>query len=420
MDFNGTLANGVELYTHINAALPDFCLRLLVRQGAAQEPREHHGLAHFLEHALFRAISERMGRQLYPTLTRLGLGFDAVINPTCVRFIVTGPSAHFARGLEILLGVMEPPFLSLEALNLERLRVQAEMREDDASDSADDFAYKQTWKGTPMARDILGTKTAVNRIGLDTLAAEHARWFSPGNFCFCATGSADMPLLRARLEALEPLSGVPAPQDVPVPPAFFHRDAAVAVDDAGYTWLRFCVDVDTARQPPLALTLMTDALRSDYGLIYRTLSEDTGLAYSYNDYFERCANIGNFYFDFEIQRERLNEAVDAVVNMLNGLKTAPDDFWEGVKAGFVALERCREASAETFNYVWLFDNGRCRCGFQSPEERLAAYLAISPDALRSLARAVFTPDNVLLCLRARKRRVNVQDLHNRLMRLKTE
>ena len=415
MNFNGTLPNGVELYTCLDPTLPEFCLMLLVRRGPLHEPRDKHGLAHFLEHAVFRSISERMDRQLYPTLTRLGVDFDATTYETHVLYTVTGPAAQAEFGLDLLLMILDPLRLSLDALNLERRRVQAEIRESD--DSADAFAHNRVWRGTPIARSIVGTAASVNRIGLESLAAEHARWFTAGGFCFCAAGSISLDLLRARLEALDRPQGEPSSQASPVPADFFRRGAAVAVDDASYTWLRFCVDLDISRHPPLALTLLTQALRSEFGLFYRTLSEDTALAYGINHYFVRCANIGSFTFDFETPPERLGEAVDVVVDMLRRLRNAPDGFWHDVIAGYIALERCQECDAQAMCEAWLFDNARWRCGFSDPDARIAAYAAITPDALRALAAQVFVPDNLLLCVRGNKRRIDPAELHERLMRL---
>ena len=419
MNFNGTLPNGVELYCCLNPELPEFCLSLLVRRGAIHEPRAQHGLTHFLEHAIFRSISERMGRALYPTLTRLGLTFDASTYSACVRFTVSGPSAQAETGLELLMMAIEPLCLPLDALNLERRRVQAEIREE-SEDDADTFAHTRVWKGTAMARSIAGTAGSVNRIGLESLAAEQARWFVAGGFCFCATGGMDEAALIGRLGGLRVAPGEPATPNAPVPEAFFRRDANVAVEDASYTWLRFCADVDTAHASPLALTLLTEALGSDYGRFYLALSEDTGLTYAVNDYFERCANIGNYYFDFETERTRVPEAVDAAVAMLNGLKHAPDDFFEDVKKGFIRREACLEGDAERFNSAWLYDNGRWRCGFQSRRQREDAYAAVPPEELRRLARAVFVPDNLLLCVRGRKRSLQVEDLRERLRRLAEE
>ena len=418
MDFNGTLENGVELYTCLNPNLSAFCLSLWVRRGSMHEPREAHGLAHFLEHAIFRSISERMGGQLYPTLRRLGLDFDASTYTGYVRFEISGLAGHFDAAADILLMALDVPTMSLEGMRLERLRVQTEIREEASEETADYFANSRVWRGTPLARSIAGTKHATNLIGFQALNEEHARWFSPGNFFFCLTGNApDAAGFARRLAAIRVTGDAPVIERAPVPEGFFHRDAAVEVQDSAYPWLRFCFDVDTSRHSEMAHIILVDYLLGDLGRLYMELSEYTGLVYDLNDYFERFSNIGCLCFDFEVEPAQLLRAVDVVVDVLNDAKRvdAPDllDFM----AGGAKDDRIKEDYVCTFNNYWGYDNGLRHCGFHSADERRAAYAAVTPAEIAALAREVFTPDNAILCVRGNKRRIDVGAIHSRLLRL---
>ena len=203
-------------------------------------------------------------------------------------------SEDFSLGLDILMMALEPPTLSLSGMNMERRRIQTEIREEDAPESADAFANGAVWRGTQLARSIAGTNHSTNLIGFDDLRAEHARWFSRGNFFFCATGNVPDPeALWERLSAVAPLGNAPVVEAAPVPPAFFHRDAAIEVQDRAYTWLRFCFDVDAARHSEAEMSCLLEYLLGDVGAMYLALSEDTGLVYDLNDYYERFSNIGN-------------------------------------------------------------------------------------------------------------------------------
>ena len=419
MDFNGALENGVELYTSLDPKLNGFCLSLWVRRGSMHEPRDRHGLAHFLEHVLFRAISERMGGRLYEWLIERGLDFDACTYANYVRFEISGVPEAFEEALELLLKVPEPPELSLEGLDRERRRVLAEIREEDAEESGDGFANAHVWRGTPLARSIAGRAASVNRIGFDSLREEHARWFSRGNFFFCATGSVpDLPGLKARLSALTPTSAAAVQEDAAAPAEFFHRGAGVVVQERYYGWARFCFDVATDRASEMALMLLLEYLLGDMGKLYLALSEDTGLTYNLDDYCERCANVGNLCFDFEVEPNRLYEAVDVVVDALNAAKDAPDADLLAARQGFLRGDVLKQDGMCAFNNTWGFDNGLKHCGFVSPEARRAAYRAVEPEDVRRLAREIFTPDNALMCVRAPRRCADRVALRERLMRLK--
>ena len=340
-DFNGILPNGVGLYTCLNANLNGFCLTLWTRRGAMHDAEGEAGLAHFLEHAVFRAISERMDGRLYEVLYEHGLRFDAVTSDAYVRFEMSGPSCEFDLGLELLLRVLEPPVLSVEGMQRERLRVQAEIREGDAENSYDQFARARVWRGTPLARTIEGSVNAANRVGFDALNREHAAWFSRGCFFFAAAGNVPDPQrLVARLSALEP--GEVQPVETPIiPPDFFRRDAAVHADAQRTPHLCFHFDVDCARCDPLALNLAQEYLLGDNGVLYLALSEDTGLAYGIDGYLQYCGDVAGLAFDFPVEPRRVEEAVRAAVDALNRAKDLPDAQAHAFLRGFAAMERQR-------------------------------------------------------------------------------
>ena len=418
MDFNGTLNNGVELYTCLNPALRGFCLSLWIRRGSMHEPGDAHGLVHFLEHAVFRSISERMGGRLYAQLTARGLCFDASTFVNYVRFEMSGPAEAFQAGLDILMMALDPPALTLEGLNMERRRIKTEIREEDAAESSDAFANSMVWRGTQLARNIAGTAHSVNLIGLDSLRAEYARWFSRGNFFFCATGHVpDVPALLARVGGIAPGSAAPVVEAAPVPPGFFRRDARVIVQDRGYTWLRFCFDVDTSRHSEAAFMNLEEYLLGDVGRLYLALSEDTALVYDLNDDFERYANIGNLSFEFEVEPRRAGEAIDCVVAALNGAKEAGDDALEAAKQCGIYGDWLKEQAVCTFNNIWGFDNGIRHGGFRSAEQRLEAYRAVTPEEMRQIAREAFRPENAVLCARGSRRRFDADGARQRLLRL---
>jgi len=303
-------------------------------------------------------------------------------------------------------------------MNMERRRIQTEIREEDAQESADAFANGWVWRGTQLARSISGTNHTTNRIGFQALRDEHARWFSRGNFFFCATGNVpDVGKLMSRLGAIEPGSVATVVEDAPVPPDFFHRGAAIHAQDRGYTWLRFSFDADTARHSEMAYMNLEEYLLGDVGKLYLALSEDTGLVYDLSDDFERFANIGCMSFEFEVEPGRLYEAVDAVVGALEETKCATDAALEGAKAGGIRNDIIKRDYVCTFNNQWGYDNGMRHCGFETLDQRTAAYAGVRPEEIRRLAREVFTTANLTLCIRGNKRRIDTERIRGILGKL---
>lgn len=418
-NFNGALPNGVELYTCLNPSLSTFCLALWVRQGALHNAPEQHGLAHLLEHASFRAVSEQLGGRLYSILRENGLSFDACTGDSHVRFEILGPSSAFDTALDLMLRVVEPPELSVGGLQLERLRVQAEIRENAAEDTTDHFIRGRVWPGTPLARTIEGTVASTNRMGFEALRAEHARWFRRGNFCFSAAGNIPDPdSLKARLASLGPLPGdAPADLTAPVPEGFMRRGAAVFTDDRSFTHLAFAFDVDTSACTEAELSMMEEYLLGDSGALYLALSEDTGLAYAIDGYTQVHSNVGCLLFDFDVEPARVDDAVRAALSALEAARDVGDAEASAFLSGCLSVERQRLDAPHSMACYWGFDNGLRRCGFRSAEDRLAEYAAVTPARLRQLFRETFTPARATLCAFGSPRRLRAVPLRDRLLSL---
>ena len=68
---------GVSVFHDKNENIHSFCLCLYVRAGSLFETKENNGISHFFEHIVFKNIHYQMGENLYQTLDRCGLDFNA-------------------------------------------------------------------------------------------------------------------------------------------------------------------------------------------------------------------------------------------------------------------------------------------------------------------------------------------------------
>ena len=81
-----TLANGLTVYLSENHEEPRISARIQVRAGAAQDPRDATGMAHYLEHMVANKGSQRMGTTDYeaerPHLERIRALYDELFTTT--------------------------------------------------------------------------------------------------------------------------------------------------------------------------------------------------------------------------------------------------------------------------------------------------------------------------------------------------
>ena len=79
---------GVSIFHDKNENIHSFCLCLYVRAGSLFETKENNGISHFFEHIVFKNIHYQMGENLYQTLDRCGLDFNASTYEEFIQFIL--------------------------------------------------------------------------------------------------------------------------------------------------------------------------------------------------------------------------------------------------------------------------------------------------------------------------------------------
>jgi predicted Zn-dependent peptidase len=294
--------NGVRIFSFENPAQHGFYLSLFVRAGSIYENESESGITHFLEHALIRNVHHLMGERLYAELDRYGLEFNASTYNEMVHFYVSGAKEHFARGAEILCRVFSEISLPKSEIDLERLRIKAEIREGDEKNSLAAFTLNAIYPDSPLKNPIVGTLRSVSSITGRKLEAYRKSIFTKENLFFYATGAVGEGEIASLMEALR---GYDLPhgekrESLPrLPEAFGRRGGSVFLKSADFTMLRFNFDVDMSRVKSAELDLLYDLLLSGYGArFFVEMSEKRGLFYDISGGIDRYKNAGLFYFSF--------------------------------------------------------------------------------------------------------------------------
>ena len=181
--------NGVTIYDYKNPNIHSFYISLFLRAGSMHE--EISGITHFLEHAAIRNVGAVMDGELYSTLDRFGMEFNASTYSEMVQFYITGATENFDLASEIIARILSPIILSASEIKTERERIKAEIRESDDSTSLSSFAGNIVHEGTSLARTITGTLGGVEKITKTRLEEYRKSVETPDNLFFYVTGNFD-------------------------------------------------------------------------------------------------------------------------------------------------------------------------------------------------------------------------------------
>lgn len=409
--------NGIVIYSYPNIHLHSFCVALYVKMGCLYEKEEENGITHLLEHLAFRNVDGLMNGELYHTLDRCGLSFNASTYKEFVQFIITGATQHFDVAVDIITKVLAPLHLTKDRIDLEKQRIKAEIREKGYEKSLDCFTDQIVWKGTGLTRDIAGKIGLLNKMGREKLGKAHKKMFSRNNMFFYLTGNVterQIDYLEAALtpyfiEETEP----PHDNEAPVPEGFFHRDGIVELKNNDYCIVRFSFDVDMKRYTNAEIDLLYDILFSgDSCVVYQELSEKSGLIYSFDARFEQYKNVGNLYFSYEVRHNALMESVEIILKKLHELKEAIVEKLSYVIAPYVDNAYIMFDDVDDFNWSFAYENHILDCGYGSIEDRKQAYASVTADRLKEIAEEILRRENLVITLKGQKKKIDVEQIRS--------
>lgn len=412
-------SNGVSVYFYKNPNLHSFYISLFVRAGSMFE--QTPGITHFLEHAAIRNVSAIMQGGLYSTLDTHGVEFNAYTYSEMIQFYVSGATAKFKLGGEIISRLLSPIILSPTDIKAERDRIKAEIREGDDASSLATFSNNVVHEGTSLARIITGTVGSVNKITASRLEEYRRSVMTSENMFFYVTGNfsdSDIDRLLEDISSYPVEKGEKQENIAPVSLGFGRRDGRVYLKNADFTMLRFTFDMDMDKMNVNETDLLYDMLLSGYNSrFFIEMSEKRGLFYDISGSSERYKNIGSFVFSFEVRSGSVYEAVEKVVEILNDFKSRVQPEQTLMKAGYVDNARLLYDDPRELNFTFGYDNHIMNAGYCSVEDRADRYDKVTPERIKEVAESLFVPSNLTLTVKGKKKKVDLQKLEDILKKL---
>lgn len=215
-----TLANGLRLCRVGNTQAPIVASALFYRVGARDEDDGHGGLAHFLEHLMFKG-SERYGPGEIDRRTQaLGGVNNAFTSHDVTAYWFTFAADRWSEALAIERDRMRGLRLEPREIDAERRVILEEiaMYRDEPWDALEMDVQAALFPGHPYGRPVLGTAEDLARADREVIAAFHARRYRPGNAILVVAGDLDDDVEARAAEAFGDLEGEASERRPPPPP----------------------------------------------------------------------------------------------------------------------------------------------------------------------------------------------------------
>jgi zinc protease len=187
------LPNGIPVIIQQHRGSDVVALQLWVRAGARDETASELGLAHYLEHMLFRGTTLRPGGFVERDVEGVGGRMNAGTSWDYTFYYVTLPARQMIPGLEMLADIAVNATLDADVLEKEKEVVLEEMRlsDDTPRRRLGRQLYTQLFEGHPYGRQVIGTPELIRGLTRETLASFYRRHYVPEAFAVVVVGAVD-------------------------------------------------------------------------------------------------------------------------------------------------------------------------------------------------------------------------------------
>ena len=324
-----TLPCGLRIIASVEPEAAVSYVGIGVRVGARDEGLRWHGLAHSIEHMLFKGTRLRSATQLIERMESVGAELNAYTTKEETMLYAIAPSRYAARSLHTLLDIATHSTFPQEEWAKEQEVILDEIHsyEDSPSELIFDEFEDQVFRPHSLGHAILGTEASVGRITIEAQRRFYRSHYRAERMVLFARGVLDMESLIAAAERVFVGEAEPLLLDVGALPALplakmkearrvvRRRDTAqshVLLGRAAYSLY------DSRR---LALSLLANILGGS-GMNARLnmrLREERGLVYHVECNYTPYTDAGLFAIYFGSSHRAEAEAIELVYDELERL-----------------------------------------------------------------------------------------------------
>lgn len=207
--FTHTISNGLRMI-HLRTDSPVAYCGLAVNAGARDEKPDEHGLAHFVEHTLFKGTLKRKAWHILNRMENVGGDLNAYTSKEETFIYSVFMEKDFERAAELISDLVIHSQFPEKELDKERDIIIDEILsyEDSPSELIFDDFENLLFEGHPLGHHILGSKRSL--ASFDSLSGRSflERFYTAGNMVFFSMSRSDVKYIKKIAEKY--LSAIPS------------------------------------------------------------------------------------------------------------------------------------------------------------------------------------------------------------------
>lgn len=185
------LDNGVRVISEYMPHAHSVSIGIWVANGSRHERREHNGVAHFIEHLLFKGTSRRTALDIAREIDSVGGVLNAFTGREYVCYYAKVLDKNLPQAVDLLTDIFLNSTFNSEEIEKERKVVLQEisMLEDSPDDYVHDLFHRSFWRGHPLGMSILGSVESVGNLSRDDIIAHRDAMYRSEDIIIAVAGN---------------------------------------------------------------------------------------------------------------------------------------------------------------------------------------------------------------------------------------
>jgi len=171
---------------------------ITIKTGSRYEQDGEEGLAHFIEHTLFKGTTKRKAYHILSRLDSVGGELNAYTTKEEIVIYASFQNEYFERAIELMSDITFNSIFPEKEIEKEKDVIIDEILSYD--DSPSDLIFDQfeelVFEGHPLGNNILGTAKTVKKLSRNNIISFIQRNYKSENIVLSSVGSIRMPLFK--------------------------------------------------------------------------------------------------------------------------------------------------------------------------------------------------------------------------------
>ncbi len=320
------LDNGLRLITETMPHVRSVTIGVWLMRGSRHERDACSGIAHFVEHMLFKGTEIRTAEDIAQAIDSIGGQLDAFTAKEYASYYIKVLDEHLPLAVDLLADIVLRPAFAPDEIEREKKVILEEIKmvEDTPDDLVHELFTQHFWEGHPLGRPILGSKESVESFTPELLHEYFRGAYVAKNMIISAAGNLEHARVRELIDAAfgaVPAEGEPLAMTQPaVVPQIVTRTKDLEQS-------HICLGTDSYPQKHddryvsyILNTLLGGSMSSR---LFQNVREKRGLAYAVFSGLSAYRDAGNITIYAGCANEAVGQVIDLCVEELRGMKKGP-------------------------------------------------------------------------------------------------